>query len=156
MLDRWDMNTLSRRCKYAFRALYHLTREYQQGPVLIATLAREEQIPRKFLEAILLQLKAAGILDSRKGRRGGYFLRLSPEQVTMGKVVRLLDGPLAPLPCASETALRPCAECRDPKTCQTRIIMRRVRDSISNVLDNTTLAMACDAPEIEPPSSYEI
>jgi Rrf2 family protein len=150
------MNTLPRRCKYALRALYHLAREYQQGPVLIATLAREERIPRKFLEGILLQLKTAGILDSKKGRQGGYFLRLPPQQVTLGKIVRLLDGPLAPLPCASENAAHACADCPDRKFCETRIIMRRVRDSISEVLDNTTLAMASAGATAETVSSYEI
>jgi Rrf2 family protein len=136
------MNTLSRRCKYALRALYYLARRYEGGPVLIATLAREERMPRKFLEAILLQLKTAGLLDSKKGRQGGYSLRVPPEQVTLGTIVRLIDGPLAPLPCASETAFRPCAECPDQETCVTRLVMRKVRESISDVLDHATLDLA--------------
>ncbi len=121
------------------RALYALTRYYGGEPVLIATLARDERIPLKFLEAILLELKTHGFVDSRKGRHGGYRLRRAPAEITIGSVVRTLEGPLAPLPCASETAFRPCEECDDAMLCGTRMVMRDVRDAIATILDRTTL-----------------
>ena len=112
---------------------------YGEGPVLIATLSKQETIPIKFLELILLDLKGAGILTSKKGPRGGYQLSRPPSTITMGSLIRLMEGPLAPLPCASETAYRPCEECGDIESCGTRIIMRQVRDAMANVLDRTTL-----------------
>lgn len=141
--SRQPLRTISKRTKYALRALYSLTRHYGDGegePVLIATVAREEKIPLKFLEAILLELKTHGIVDSRKGRRGGYRLNKPPGEVTIGSIVRVLEGPLAPLPCASETAFRPCEECEDAMRCGTRTVMREVRDAVAAILDSTTLA----------------
>jgi len=117
-----------------------LGRKYREGPILIGTLAREEAIPIKFLEAILLDMKGRGLLDSKMGRKGGYFLNRPPSGITIGSIIRVIEGPLAPLPCASETAFKPCEECQDVENCGTRIIMRRVRDAISDVLDRTTLA----------------
>lgn len=117
-----------------------LGRKYREGPILISTLAREESIPIKFLEAILLDLKSRGLLESKLGRKGGYYLNRPPSAITIGSIIRIIEGPLAPLPCASETAFRPCEECEDVENCGTRIIMRRVRDAISEVLDRTTLA----------------
>ncbi len=113
---------------------------YGKGPVLIATLSKEEKVPIKFLELILLDLKGAGLLESKKGPRGGYQLSRDPSTITIGSLVRIMEGPLAPLPCASETAFRPCEECQDVQSCGIRIIMRQVRDATANVLDNTTLA----------------
>ena len=117
-----------------------LGRRYREGPILISTLAKEESIPIKFLEAILLDLKSRGLLESKLGRKGGYYLNRPPSAITIGSIIRIIEGPLAPLPCASETAFRPCEECEDVENCGTRIIMRRVRDAISEVLDRTTLA----------------
>jgi Rrf2 family protein len=151
------LNTLSKKCKYALRALYRLTREYDTGPVLISRVAEREGIPRKFLEAILLQLKLAGIVDSRKGRRGGYFLAVPPTSITLGSIIRTVDGPLAPLPCARGAAPQPCAECSGKPICETRVVMREVRDAIAGVLDHTTLAAICSsAPEEEAALSYDI
>jgi Rrf2 family protein len=113
---------------------------YGEGPVLIATLSKQESIPIKFLEVILLNLKSTGLLDSKKGPRGGYQLSRAPSTITVGSLIRIMEGPLAPLPCASETAYRPCDECGDVESCGTRIIMRQVRDAMANVLDRTTLA----------------
>jgi len=107
---------------------------------MIASIAKEESIPLKFLEAILLDLKSHGLLESKLGRKGGYRLSRPPSSVTVGSIIRMMEGPLAPIPCASETAYRPCAECKDIEGCGTRIIMREVRDAISDVLDRTTLA----------------
>ena len=133
------MRTISRRTQYGLKAVLALGKRYQQGPVLISTLAQEESIPLKFLEVILLDLKSHGLLESKSGRKGGYQLSRPPSAVTIGTIVRILEGPLAPLPCASETAYKPCEACKDIDNCGTRIIMRRVRDAISGVLDATTL-----------------
>ena len=138
-----QLKTLSKKGKYALRALYHLTREHGRGPVLIATLAQQESIPHKFLELILLHLKNNRLVDSKKGRNGGYFLAKEPNEITVGSIIRLIDGPLAPLPCASETAYRKCEECIDAQNCGTRIVMRRVRDAMAEILDHTTLADVC-------------
>ncbi|HVV50160.1 MAG TPA: Rrf2 family transcriptional regulator [Polyangia bacterium] len=134
------MTNLSRKARYALRALYALAGDDARGPVLIADLAEREKIPRKFLEAILLELKNAGILKSKKGKGGGYALARAPEQITIGQVVRIIDGPLAPIPCASERAFVKCDECVDEATCGTRQVMKRVRDAIATILDGTTLA----------------
>jgi len=134
------MRTISKRTQYALRALIELGRRYGSGPILIATLAAEERIPLKFLEGILLDMKGRGLLESKKGKGGGYQLSRPPSTVTIGSIIRMIEGPLAPLPCASETAFKACEECRDVEHCETRIIMRQVRDAIAEVLDKTTLA----------------
>jgi Rrf2 family protein len=131
---------MSRKARYALRALYALAADEARGPVLISDLAEREKIPRKFLEAILLELKNAGILKSKKGKGGGYSLARSPQQITMGQVIRIIDGPLAPIPCASERAFVKCEECVDEATCGTRQVMKKVRDAIAAILDGTTLA----------------
>ena len=134
------MRTISKRTQYGLKAMLALGRRYRSGPVLIATLSKEETIPLKFLEIILLDLKAQGLLESKKGRGGGYRLSRPPSTITIGSVIRMMEGPLAPLPCASETAFQPCPECTDVETCGTRIIMRQVRDAMAAVLDHTTLS----------------
>jgi Rrf2 family protein len=106
----------------------------------MAAIAAEEKIPLKFLETILLDLKGNGLLESKTGKRGGYLLSRPPSTITVGSLIRFMEGPLAPLPCASERAYRPCEECTDVEGCGTRIIMRQVRDAIAEVLDRTTLA----------------
>jgi Rrf2 family protein len=138
------MRQLSKRTQYGLRALYALARNYGQGPVLISHLAEEEAIPKKFLEQILLALKSFGLVESKKGKGGGYTLVRAPEKITVASVIRLMEGPLAPLPCASETRFRKCDECVDIETCGTRIVMREVRDAIAGILDSTTLAMVCE------------
>jgi len=117
-----------------------LAKEYGQGPVLISEIARREVIPQKFLELILLELKNQGILQSKKGKGGGYFLGRPPQQVSIGHVIRVLDGPLAPLPCVSRTAYMRCSECPDERTCAIRMVMKEVRDATARILDSTTLA----------------
>lgn len=130
---------ISKKTKYGLQALLALAREYGRGPILIADLAEQERIPKKFLELILLQLKNAGILGSRKGKGGGYFLAKEPGQITVGSAVRILDGTLAPVPCVSETAYQKCTECDDEASCGIRLVMKDVRDAIADILDNTTL-----------------
>jgi Rrf2 family protein len=131
---------MSRKARYALRALYALSADDTRGPVLIADLAAREKIPRKFLEAILLELKNAGVLKSKKGKGGGYSLARSPDRITMGEVIRIIDGPLAPIPCVSERSFVRCEECVDETTCGTRQVMKKVRDAIAVILDGTTLA----------------
>ena len=131
---------LSMKAKYGIRAATVLAREYGRGPVLIANLASTEQIPHKFLELILLDLKRKGILRSKKGKGGGYHLSRPPSEVSLGELIRALDGPLALLPCASQTAYERCEECVDETTCGLRQVMKEVRDATSGILDCTTLA----------------
>lgn len=131
---------LSKKAKYALQALVRLTKATPQSPILIAELAEQEGIPKKFLEAILLDLKKHGILQSKKGKGGGYFLGKPPEAIAMGQVIRILDGPLAPLPCVSQTAYMRCLECLDEETCLIRIVMQEVRDATAQILDGTSLA----------------
>ena len=131
---------ISKKTKYGLQALLALARAYGEGPVLIADLADQERIPRKFLEAILLQLKNVGVLSSRKGKGGGYELGKAPGEISIGQIVRILDGPLAPVECVSVTAYRPCTECRDENSCGIRLVMKDVRDAIADILDHTSLA----------------
>ena len=137
------MRQLSKRTQYSLRALYALSRGYGQGPMLISQLSEDEQIPKKFLEQILLSLKAFGLVASKKGKGGGYMLVQPPEQITLALVIRMIEGPIAPLPCASETRFRKCDECVDIETCGTRMVMKEVRDSMAQILEHTTLASIC-------------
>jgi Rrf2 family protein len=131
---------LAQKSKYALRALLVLAKEYGQGPVLISDIAHREALPQKFLELILLELRNHGILGSKKGKGGGYFLARRPELVHLGEVLRVLEGPLAPLPCVSKSAYVRCAECRDERTCGIRMVMKDVRDATARILDQTSLA----------------
>lgn len=130
---------LTKKTKYALKALIFLMKEHGHGPVLISDLAEKENIPKKFLEQILLSLKNKGILQSKKGKGGGYLLGRPPETITLGEVIRALDGPLAPIPCVSQTAYVKCDECEDETTCGIRVVMKQVRDQTAKILDGTTL-----------------
>jgi len=131
---------LTKKTKYALRALIYLADHQGKGPVLIARLAADQKIPRKFLERILLELNNEGFLQSKKGKGGGYSLQKSAEDIKLGDVVRLMDGPLAPVSCVSKTAYARCKECGEESTCQIRAVMREVRDAIADILDSTSLA----------------
>lgn len=131
---------ISKKTKYAFKALITLAENYPANrPVLISDLAKKDGIPKKFLELILLEMKNSGILLSKKGKGGGYFLARSPSQIKLGSVMRLLEGPLAPLQCLSQTAYRKCDDCRDESTCAVRLVMKELRDSTVKILDGTSL-----------------
>jgi Rrf2 family protein len=130
---------ISKKTKYGLQALLLLAREYGQGPLLIADLAERERIPKKFLEYILLQLKNAGVLQSQKGKGGGYFLARPPAEISVGRAIRILEGPLAPVPCVSETAYQRCTECDDEASCGIRLVMKDVRDAMAEILDHTSL-----------------
>jgi Rrf2 family protein len=135
---------LSKKAKYGLQAVLQLAEEFGHGSVLISDLAAKEQIPKKFLEQILLELKNAGILQSKSGKGGGYSLSRGPQHVTFGQVIRVLDGPFAPVPCVSKTAYAKCAECADETTCAIRLVMADVREAISNILDRTTFSEALE------------
>ena len=137
------MRIVSKKTKYCLTALYSLAGSYGSGPVQVSTLAQQGGMPKKFLEQILLVMKIGGIVQSKAGRGGGYQLSKPPDQITIGSIIRMIEGPLAPLPCASETAYHPCEECIDPENCGTRVVMRRVRDATAQILDQTTLADVC-------------
>ena len=129
---------LSQKAQYAFRALTHLVDHYQKGPVLISEIAESKHIPLKFLENILLQLKKANILDSKKGKGGGYYLRAHPAQTSVANVIRIVDGPIAMLPCVSLYFYQKCKNC-DEHNCGLHGIMEAVRDATLGVLENRTL-----------------
>jgi len=137
---------LSKKTKYALKAMIALAHSYQdgRGPVLISELAEQEGIPKKFLELILLDMKNAGFVQSKKGKGGGYMLRRTPAEIKMGQIVRLFEGPLALLPCVSQTAYVQCSECRDERRCGLRLVLKEVRDATAQILDNTSLADVLD------------
>jgi Rrf2 family protein len=131
---------LSKKSKYAIKALIGLAQHGREEPVRIADLAREQQIPPKFLELILLELRNQGFLRSRKGKGGGYLLARDPGAIYLGQIVRMFDGPLAPVPCASQTAYVPCSDCRNEAVCGVHLAMKEVRDATARILDGTSLA----------------
>lgn len=131
---------LSQKAKYALKALFQLATAPPGTMMLVADIAQKENSPKKFLELILLELKRDGLVYSLRGRNGGYALARAPAQITLGQVVRLMDGPLAPIPCASLTGYRPCGDCVDEEACAVRRVMREVRDAVAEILDNRSLA----------------
>jgi Rrf2 family protein len=146
---------LSKKAKYAIKALLALANGARDEPVRIADLARAEQIPPKFLELILLGLKNQGILQSRKGRGGGYLLARDPSQIFLGQIVRMFDGPLAPVPCASQTAYVPCTDCRNEAVCGVHLAMKEVRDATAKILDGTSLAsLRRKVERVRPPAPH--
>lgn len=138
---------LSKKAKYGIRALLYLAERRGQGPVMIKDIAASERIPKKFLEAILVDLKSGGILRSRAGRSGGYELLRPAEDVNLGQVIRIMDGPLAPIPCVSQMAYAPCDDCTDERTCLIRFVMKEVRDSTAKILENKTLGSLLEQKE---------
>jgi Rrf2 family protein len=131
---------ISKKAKYGLKALLMLAQVHGEEPVLIVDIAERERIPKKFLELILLELKRHGLVQSKKGKGGGYFLARNPGSITLGDVIRFLDGPIALVPCVSRTAYRKCDDCDDEATCGIRIVMKEVRDAMGLILDGTTLA----------------
>ena len=139
---------ISQKAKYALRALVALARQRAGTTMMIGQISREQAIPKKFLEQILLELKRAGIVMSLRGRAGGYALLKAPEEVTFGEVLRLVDGPIAPLPCLSKIAYRRCDDCQDETSCEVRHVFERVTLATRAVLDSTTLADALKLEDI--------
>lgn len=129
---------ISSRTKYGIHALIFLSHRYGKGLVAIKEISEAERIPKKFLETILLDLKGGGLLTSRAGPSGGYSLRIPPANLTLGRAIRLLEGPLALTPCVSQNSYAPCADCRNEAECSLRLSMRRVRDATARILDEVT------------------
>lgn len=130
---------LTNKAKYGLKALHYLAKNNTGESSRISEIAESENIPKKFLEAILVDLKKKGYIQSKSGKGGGYWLIQKPEDIMLGDVIRLLDGPLAPVRCASFTAYLPCPDCNDVENCEVRLLMTDVRNAISDVLDNRSL-----------------
>lgn len=140
---------ISNKTRYALKALLLLA-EHQKdsnAPMLISELAKKGQIPQKFLEAILLELRKTGILHSKKGKGGGYVLGRQASEIFMGQVIRQMEGPIALLPCVSQMAYRKCDDC-DEAHCSLRVLFKEIRDNTARVLDSTTLAKVMDVQDI--------
>jgi|HubBroStandDraft_2_1064218.scaffolds.fasta_scaffold25817_3 Rrf2 family protein len=136
------LTMLSQKARYALRALIALGSRQTEEPMLIADIAEEADVPRKFLEQILLELKKRGIVHSHRGKFGGYTLGRVPDDISFAEVIRTIDGPLALTPCASRTAFRRCDDCKDEVTCAIRKVLLNVRDATSDILESHTLAHA--------------
>lgn len=134
-----NLRMLSRKTKYGIKALTYLARQEDQVPTSIATIAESEKIPHKFLEAILLELRKNSILGSRKGKGGGYYLMQLPEKIRMSTVHRILEGPIAMLPCVSLNFYEKCDDCVDEDACSVNKLMIQVRDNTLAILENQTL-----------------
>jgi Rrf2 family protein len=135
---------ISQKARYAFKALLALGRLPAGDTLQIKEIAEREAIPRSFLEQILLDLKRGNLVASRRGKIGGYALAKTPAQIACGQVLRLIDGPVAPLPCLSRTAYRRCADCRDEASCAVRHMFAEVYEATIEVMDRTTLQSVLD------------
>jgi Rrf2 family protein len=133
---------LSQKARYALRALFVLGSQKGEEPVMIADIAEQANVPRKFLEQILLELKKRGMVHSQRGKFGGYTLGRDPKSIAFAEVIRIIDGPLALSPCASRTAYRRCDDCEDEVTCSIRRVLLSVRDATAKILEDQTLAEA--------------
>ncbi|MFN3300249.1 MAG: RrF2 family transcriptional regulator [Sediminibacterium sp.] len=130
---------LSKKTQYAFKALTYMAEQKNIGPFLIADIAERKKIPLKFLESILLELKKAGILNSKKGKGGGYYFNTEPTTISLASVMRLIEGPIALLPCVSLNFYEKCGDCNEKK-CGLNKIMAKVRDKTLSILENQTIA----------------
>lgn len=139
-VHRLRPDMLTQRSRYALRALIFIARSGGIAPVPISVIAADQKLPRKFLEIILLDLKNGGIVESYRGKMGGYRLAKPPGQISFGEIIRLIEGPLALVPCVSVSAYQRCADCFEETTCVIRKVMLTVRDNTAAILDNTSLA----------------
>ncbi|MHB1146348.1 MAG: RrF2 family transcriptional regulator [Lutibacter sp.] len=131
---------LSKRTKYGIKALSYLAKQEPNVPILISDISESENISKKFLESILLTLKKSGILSSKKGKGGGYYLIKNANEIKISTVIRLLEGPIAMLPCVSLNYYEKCDDCKSEERCSLNILMAEVRDSTLKILENKTLA----------------
>jgi len=131
---------LSKKTKYGIKALVFLAKQEDRNPVQISVISKSENISRKFLESILLTLKKNGVLGSKKGKGGGYYLLKDPKDIPMTTVMRLLEGPIAMVPCVSLNFYEKCDDCPDENFCAVHNIMLKVRDNTLEIFRNTTLA----------------
>lgn len=134
---------LSKKTKYGLKALSYLARQSHQDPIGINEIATAEGISRKFLESIMLTLRKNGFVGSRKGKNGGYYLMKSPREVTMASVFRVLEGPIALVPCVSLNFYEKCDDCPNEKTCTVHDLMLQLRDNMLYILEQKTLADFC-------------
>jgi Rrf2 family protein len=130
---------LSKKTQYALQALSYMVEKHSDNPILIAEIARQKNIPIKFLENILLELRKAGFLESKKGKHGGYFFAQAPEKIKLSSIFRIIEGPIALLPCVSLNFYEKCADCNEKK-CGINKVMAAVRDNTLIILDNKTVA----------------
>jgi Rrf2 family protein len=147
---------LSARGKYGLKAMIHLAECQGMGGIQGAAIADQQSIPKKFLDTILLELKNGGLVHSKKGKGGGYSLARPAAKIPVGQIIRLLDGPLAAIACASHSAYKPCLDCTDEASCQIRRIMAEVRDATAAILDNTSLEKMIGAAGQRRILSYDI
>jgi len=134
---------LTQRSRYALRAMLLIANEPADGPpVPMSRIADEAKVPRKFLEVILSDLRNAGMVDSTRGKFGGFKLARKPHLISFGEIIRVIEGPLALVPCVSRTAYKRCKDCHDEAACEIRLAMLRVRDETARILDGTSLATA--------------
>jgi Rrf2 family protein len=144
---------ISQRARYAFKAVVALARAKPGEGLQIRQLCEQEKLPRKFLEQILLTLKAAGYITSRRGRSGGYELLKPAEKIFIGPMLRAVDGPIAPLPCLSRTAYRRCDDCRDEASCELRIAFDKAYNDYLQRLERLSLAEVMKQSDAMPPGS---
>jgi Rrf2 family protein len=135
---------LSKKTKYGIKALTFLGRQENRTPVAIATISKSENISLKFLESILLTLRKNGILGSKKGKGGGYYLLKEPSEIPMTSIMRILEGPIAMVPCVSLNFYEKCADCPDENACAVHRLMIKVRDNTLDIFRNTSLADLCN------------
>jgi Rrf2 family protein len=140
---------LTKKGKYGLKAMMHLAAYPPGEPSLVSDIADANNIPKKFLDTILGELRNAGFVNSKKGKGGGYTLAKSAQQIRVGHIIRVLDGPLAPIQCASKTSYRRCDDCDDERHCGVRLLMLEAREALAAVLDNRTLAEMRAAAEID-------
>ena len=133
---------LTQRSRYAIRALLALAKAPPGLPVPLRIVAQEARVPRKFLEIILTEMKRAGFIETTRGKSGGYRLARAPHLISFGEIIRVIEGPLALVPCVSRTAYRRCTDCKSESACAIRQAMARVRDETARILDGTSLADA--------------
>jgi len=131
---------LTQRSRYALRAMLLLARTDRDTPLPVSRIARESVVPRKFLEIIFADLKQAGLIVAHRGKTGGYRLAKPPHLISFGDIIRVIEGPLALVPCVSRTAYRRCADCLDESSCAIRRAMLVIRDDTARILDGTSLA----------------
>ncbi|MFT3737444.1 MAG: Rrf2 family transcriptional regulator [Breznakibacter sp.] len=131
---------LSKKTRYAMMALIHLARQYGNGAIQISDIAKEENIPQRFLKNILLEAKRIGLLGSKLGKSGGYYLIHPPKEINMSQIIRHFEGTIALIHCVSEKAYQPCEFCKDEASCKIRRLFKTIRDQTFDILDGTTLA----------------
>tara|TARA_R110001592_G_scaffold64395_1_gene197970 strand:+ start:3813 stop:4232 length:420 start_codon:yes stop_codon:yes gene_type:complete len=131
---------LSKKTKYGIKALTYLARQENKTPVAISTISKSENISLKFLESILLTLRKNGLLGSKKGKGGGYYLLKEPSEIEMTTIMRILEGPISMVPCVSLNFYEKCDDCPDENACAVHNLMLQVRDSTLQIFKNTTLA----------------